>query len=285
MEAVVPLILVIAAAAGFYLWYSAYLRERSLRRVDVASTGLRGMASGASDEPAVFPPRYRLLAPAAGLTVALAVYFLTSLPFEYAVAFGILAAAIAWVFEDWLAARRATEIETQLADAIDLMVGALRAGTGILAALEAAYVEARDPFRSQLRDLIGRIRLGDDPVEAIQSLARRVPLETFRFFATSFSVHWETGGSMAQTLTSIGRTIRDRIEMSRRIQAQSVEVHASVVAVMAISYAVTLIMWRANPGTLEEFLGSSIGTLIAASAVVLQAVGILWISRMSRVRF
>jgi tight adherence protein B len=90
---------------------------------------------------------------------------------------------------------------------------------------------------------------------------------------------------MAQTLGAIGRTIRDRIELSRRVQAQAVEVHASVVGIMAISYAVTFIMWRANPDSLREFLSSTIGAFFAASAIVLQAVGIFWISKMSRVRF
>lgn len=280
---IAPLALLAAFAAGFYYWYSAFLRRRTLRRIDAASAAARP-ATVAPGKIETFPPRYRMLAPAVGGAVALALSFAPP-PREYAFAFGVLAGVAAWVFEGWLAARRQMAIETQLADAIDLMVGALRAGTGILAALEAAYVEAREPFRGQLRELIGRIRLGEDPVEAIQALARRVPLETFRFFAASFSVHWETGGSMAQTLTSIGNTVRDRIEMSRRIQAQSVEVHASVGAVMAISYAVTLIMWRANPETLEAFLMSVPGTFVAAAAILLQALGIVWISRMSRVRF
>lgn len=279
------LLFVALAAALFHVAYSAWMREDRPVAPPGETPGDDAGAATAKAAVKTFPARYYCASPLAGLGVAGLIQVAGRLPIEYSAAFGLLAAVLVYVFEEWLAAQRAARIEMQLADTIDLMVGALRAGTGLLASLEAAYQESQDPFRPYLRDLIGRIRLGEDPVTAIQSLAQRIPLETFRFFATSFCVHWETGGSMAQTLTSIGRTIRDRIEMSRRIQAQAVEVHASVVGIMAISYAVTFIMWRSNPGSLEEFLTSPIGAFIAAAAIVLQAVGVFWISRMSRVRY
>ncbi|MBK7931724.1 MAG: type II secretion system F family protein [Bryobacterales bacterium] len=281
-----PLLLFVAlAAALFHLAYSAWLRDDRPAPQTAGRLDEEPAAVPAKALQSTFPTRYRYASPLAGLAAGALIKLAGRLPIEYSVAFGLLAAVLVYVFEEWLAAQRSARIEMQLADTIDLMVGALRAGTGLLASLEAAYQESQAPFRPYLRDLIGRIRLGEDPVTAIQSLAQRIPLETFRFFATSFCVHWETGGSMAQTLTTIGRTIRDRIEMSRRIQAQAVEVHASVVGIMGISYAVTFIMWRSNPGSLEEFLTSPIGAFIAASAIVLQAAGVFWISRMSRVRY
>ena len=90
---------------------------------------------------------------------------------------------------------------------------------------------------------------------------------------------------MASTLSSVGKTIRDRIEMSRRVQTQGVEVHASVVGVLAISYVLAYIMWRANPDSLTEFFMSPVGSEIVAAVICLQALGIFWISKMSDVEF
>src|SRR5207244_923422 len=104
------------------------------------------------------------------------------------------------------------------------------------------------------RELLGRLRLGDSPQAAVRDLAFRVPLETLRLFSLSLQVHWETGGSLAATLTTVARTIRDRIEMSRRIRSQAVEAHASVVAVVGIAYGIGWIMYRANPEPMREFL-------------------------------
>src|SRR6202043_1613176 len=123
-------------------------------------------------------------------------------------------------------------IEQQLSDAIDLMVAALQAGAGTLSALENAVQEARRPLRAQLTEVLGRIRYGDDPQLVLHALEQRVPLEVFRLFVSALSVHWETGGSLAPTLATVGRVVRDRIEVSRRIRSLTAQSRVSVVAVM-----------------------------------------------------
>jgi tight adherence protein B len=101
----------------------------------------------------------------------------------------------------------------------------------------------------------------------------------------ALAIHWEVGGGLAATLATVGRTIRDRIELDRRIRAQGVEAHASVAAVMAITYLLAYLMWRTSPERVEAFVGSEIGTVLVAIVVGLQAVGLLWMSRVSRSGF
>ena len=133
--------------------------------------------------------------------------------------------------------------------------------------------------------MAGRIRLGDDPRVAVSELQVHVPLETFRLFATSLAIHWEVGGSLATTLTTVGRTVRDRIEVSRRIRAQGVESHASVAVVLIIAYVLAFLMWRTNPDRLDAFVRSSVGTTLVAAVIALQAIGLVWMSRLSRSRY
>jgi Flp pilus assembly protein TadB len=64
-----------------------------------------------------------------------------------------------------------------------------------------------------------------------------------------------------------------------------VEAELSVIGVMSISYIVALIVWRANPEQLVGFLTSPIGMEIAAFAVGLQAIGIIWITKLSRIEY
>jgi Type II secretion system (T2SS), protein F len=78
-------------------------------------------------------------------------------------------------------------------------------------ALESAAQESRPPLREQLDEVTGRIHFGDDAQAVFRSLTERVPLETFLLFSSALSVHWEVGGSLAPTLATVGRTIRDRI--------------------------------------------------------------------------
>ena len=104
-------------------------------------------------------------------------------------------------------------------------------------------------------------------------------------FATSVAIHWEVGGSLATTLSTVGRTVRDRIELSRRVRAQGIEANASVAVVLLIAYVLGFLMWRTNPDRLEGFVKSGFGTELVAGVIALQALGLVWMSRLSRSTF
>ncbi len=159
------------------------------------------------------------------------------------------------------------------------------AGAGITDALENAMRESRRPLRPQLEDVVGRIRFGDDPRTVYHGLTQRVPLETFLLFASALSVQSETGGSLAPTLASVGRTIRDRIEIARRIRSNSAQSEVSTVAVMLLTYFIALVVWRTNPEQMRQFLATSLGQWAVAGTILLQAVGLVWMSLISRLRF
>jgi len=275
------------ATGVVYLWYGHRMRRLADERlasmidaVEIAET---------REEPRrtirAFPARYRLVAPATGAVAGAALWLVGGLPIEVAAALGLLFGVIAHLGEDFVADQQAAAIEAQLAAAIYLMVGSLRAGASLLAAFESALEEVGPPLRPYFQEVAGRIRLGDDPRSAVSDLQRNVPLETFRLFATSLAVHWEVGGSLATTLSTVGQTVRDRIELSRRVRAQAVEAQASVAVVLAIAYVLAFLMWRTNPDRLEAFVQTGIGTAVVAVVITLQAIGLVWMSRLNRSSF
>jgi tight adherence protein B len=275
------------ATGALYLWYGYRARRFADRRlaemigaVDVAET---------REEPRrtirTFPPRYRFAAPAIGALAAAALWLVVGMPLEISAAAGLLFGVFAHLIEDYLGDQQAALIEAQLAAAIYLMVSSLRAGASLLAAFESALEEVGPPLRPYFQEVAGRIRLGDDPRTAVSDLQKNVPLETFRLFATSLAIHWEVGGSLATTLASVGQTVRDRIELSRRVRAQGVESHASVAVVLGIAYVLAFLMWRTNPDRIEAFVQTGIGTAIVAGVITLQAIGLVWMSRLSKSAF
>ena len=235
--------------------------------------------------PRTFPTRYRLLPWMLGFLAAGVMYFVLGWAAAFVIAAGLILSLLGGQLESHLAASSVARIETQLADAIDLMVGALGAGAGVADALDNATRESHRPLRPQLEDVIGRIRLGDDPQSVYRNLADRIPLETFLLFSSALSVHSETGGSLAPTLAGVGRTIRDRIEIARRIRSNAAQSQISTVAVMLLTYFIALVMWRTNPEQMQKFLATSGGQWAVAGSVVLQGVGLVWMSFISRLRF
>jgi len=278
---------VLFVATGLYAWEGYRLRRRTVERLAVI------LATGGSDESRAaprktiqsFPVRHRYAAPIVGIAVAVFLSLVVRLPFEVSAAAGALFGVMAHLAEEYRGEQQAALIETQLATAIYLMVRSWRAGARLLSAFESALEEVGPPLRPYFQEVAGRIRLGDDPRAAVSDLQVHVPLETFRLFATSLAIHWEVGGSLATTLSTVGRTVRDRIELARRVRAQSVEAHASVGVVLLITYVLGFLMWRTNPDRLNVFLGSSIGTMVVGAVIAMQAVGLIWMSRLNKTAF
>lgn len=281
-----PVLAILAAAAlALVVWWAMRRRRYQLARERLTAD------LGPDTEVADVAPARRVLRRArwmpwaVGLLVGLILFYAVHLPPVYCLAFALLVSLLGGWLESLVVDRRALLIETQLADAIDLMVGALRAGAGLSTALDNARIESRRPLREQLDEVVGRIRLGDDPREVFQDLAERVPLETFRLFATVLSVHWEVGGGLAPTLATVGRTIRDRIELSRRVRAMTAQSRMSILGVLAATYAIAAIIWANDPPRMRAFLFSPAGSWLVAGAIVLQGIGIIWSSALARIRY
>jgi tight adherence protein B len=275
--------LCLAAAAWWLRQLAARLAARDLLQRHPEASLARAAPQRSVPRSAI--GRYRLLPPLAAAALGSLLHWVWGWSWLYAGTAALIAALLAAQGEAYWAARRAARLQQQLADAIDLIVASLGAGTSLLAALETAARESPAPLRSLLEELLARIRYGDDPQQAFQNLARRVPLDTFVLFATALSVHWDVGGSLTMALATVGRTVRDRIEVARRIQANVVQSQVATVAVLVLTYFVAAVVWRSNPEQMSAFLRSQTGGYFAAASMVLQAVGIVWMSRLSRLPF
>jgi Flp pilus assembly protein TadB len=266
-------------------WRNARIRALARERMEI-SVEVSGPSQPEQIPTArLFLVRHHFLPWMLGLLAAGLLYFACGWALPFVIAVSLIVSLLAARLESFLAVRRTTQIETQLADAIDLMVAALRAGASIADALENAMRESGSPLFPQLEEVVGRIRFGDDRRTVYRGLTERVPLETFLLFSSALSVQSETGGSLAPTLASVGRTIRDRIEIARRIRSNSAQSEVSTLAVFLLTYFIAVLVWRGNPEQMHEFLATKIGQWAVAGTILLQAVGLVWMSLISRIRF
>lgn len=269
-------------------WRSARRRELSWQRLSESASGRASRGSAETDGTRFRRRRLHrmwLWVPhALGLAAAI-VAVLWRLPPPYVLAVGLMVGLLASQVESFLAAQHAARLEAQLADAVDIMIGAVGAGASVGTAIEAAVTESTAPLRPYLEEIAGRIRLGDEPAEVFRSLAQRVPLETFLLFTSALSVHWEVGGKLTTTLATVGRTIRDRIDVARRIRSNTAQSQFSTLAIIGLTYFIAVIVWRNGPEQMEEFVTSSVGSWFVGGSVILHAVGVAWMNLISKPRF
>jgi tight adherence protein B len=277
---------VAAFGAGAIAWV---LRQRRLRAMSLRRLAEPLVPTRARAEERILLapalPRYTWAPPLVAVIVSVGLYLALSWPPVLCVAIGLVTLVLGHMIEVNVHESRSVKLETQLADAIDMIVGALGAGAGTMDALDGAGAETRQPLRSELQALVGRIRYGDQPQVVMRDLAERIPLETFQLFAFTLAVHDETGGSLTGTLATVGRTIRDRIELRRRVRAEATQAQFSSVMILFITYGIALITWISKPERMEGFLGSEAGIRLVSAAMLLQGIGLLWMFRLSRIKY
>jgi Flp pilus assembly protein TadB len=277
--------LLAAAIAALPIIYILWRRVQILNQARARLEEVDASSDSPPPQAAPIIRRYGVLPWAIAGMFAVGLFFFSRLPFVFAAAFGVVVGLILMQLETYRLARQTLRLEEQLADAIDLMVAALHVGSGATSALEAAARETHAPLKPQLNEMLGRIRFGDDPQAVLKTLELRVPLETFRLFTSALSVHWETGGSLAATLATVGRVIRDRVDVHRRIRSLSTQARFSTITVLLVTYFIALVIWRNDPDRMTLFLTTTIGQFLVAGAILLQAVGLVWASALSRLKY
>lgn len=283
VEAIVLAALIFLLGATLVAWRLSNLRRLALDRFESVESRARAERSTPRSKP--LARRLWWIPWVVGCVCLCSFRYVVGWPLSVCVSLSLVIALLGREIEVWLAGARAAKIETQLADAIDIMVGALGAGAGVTTAMQAAIEETRAPLRDELEDTLARVRLGDNALDVFRSLATRVPLETFTLFSSALAIHWEVGGTLGPTLANVGRTIRDRIETSRRITSNITQSQMSTIFVILLTYFIAAIVWRNSPSSMEQFLSSVVGQGMVSTTILLQAIGIVWMNQVSRPRF
>lgn len=293
MGVLIPAAVCLLVLAGITLLFRRSLAvaaagERLEQSIDLFSsrTDVASIESSTTDDlrqtirPLARPLRW--LPPAIGVLVSVSLLLMTSIPLSICLSIGLVLSLMLSQLEGSWHQWRLSRIERQLIDLLDMMIPMLRSGAGASAALTAASEVTGSPLRGQIDWCVRRIQLGDSGSQVFQTLAKRMPIDAMELFATTMSVHWETGGSLAPVLSSVARVARDRQEVARRIRSNIAQSQFSTIAVLGLIYFVALVLWLDRPEVMIEFASSSLGSAAIATTIVLQAVGIVWMNAISK---
>ena len=199
-------------------------------------------------------------------------------------AFGILGAGglLAWVVIK--RQRRLNALRRQLPQAIDQIARALRAGHSLPAALHMVSEEAPEPLASEFRVVDEEIRVGMVLEEVMRRLAKRVPFNEMRFFALAVLMQRETGGPVAEILTTIARLIRDRLNLLAKVKVLAAEGQLSAWILGAMPWVVGGLIYAINPGFVAVLWTDPSGVILLQGVAVLYVLGVLWMSALTRIR-
>src|SRR5699024_5297959 len=162
----------------------------------------------------------------------------------------------------WLRYRRLRRLDEQLPDLLLALAGSLRAGTGIQSALQHVSQHIAAPLAHELALVRREQRMGVPLEQALQSFAGRVPTEGARLVVSALRIAMQTGGSLAQTLERIAKTLRARLYLQGRVRALTAQgrMQAWVMAVLPAMLAGVL-TWL-DPEAMEKLWTTPAGWLV-----------------------
>ncbi len=181
-------------------------------------------------------------------------------------------------------AKRFDKFEEQLPQAIDSICRSLRAGHAFSSAFGMVGEEFQDPIAAEFRTTMEENNLGVNFYDAMQNLAKRIPLTDLRFFVVAVSIQRETGGNLTEILSSISQVIRDRFKLFRHVKVVSAEGRMSAWVLCSMPFLMMLFLSASNENYSKIMFGSPTGQYLLKIAAVLMVVAIIWIRSVIKIK-
>ena len=216
-------------------------------------------------------------------TAAAALYL--DLPFWFGLVASAAAALLPLAYILRLRARRLHRIGQQLPDALDLMARAMLSGHAFSSALSIVASEGAEPIAQEFRTAFDEINFGLSLADSLVNLAARVNSADLRYFVVAVLVQRETGGNLAELLSKTATLIRGRMKLAGSVRVLSAEGRISAWVLSLLPIVVAGAIQLIHPNFLNVFLIDPLGRRLAEGALVMMALGIVWMWRVIAIRF
>ena len=198
---------------------------------------------------------------------------------------GVVAALAFRIVVSIKAERRRQRFAEQLGDTLQLLAGSLRAGHGLLQAVDGVAEEAESPTREEFGRIVIETRFGQDLGHALDAAADRVGNEDFEWVVQAIEIHRTVGGDLAEVLDHVAATIRARNSIRRQVAALSAEGRLSAIILFVLPIALTALIAGTNSSYLNELLDTTAGNVLIGIGIALMLIGGFWMRRLVRLRF
>ncbi len=119
--------------------------------------------------------------------------------------------------------RRSTAFLEQLPDTLQLISGSLSVGHSLVQAMDAVVREELTPVSIEFNRALVETRLGVPPEDALEGIATRMDSQDFAWVVMAIRIQREVGGNLAEVLTTVAGTIRERERLRRQVRGLSAE--------------------------------------------------------------
>lgn len=195
--------------------------------------------------------------------------------------FGLLVGAIPIMVHRSLISRRARKRRDLLADqlgpALQLIIGHLRIGRNVVAAISEVADDTPAPLGDLFREIVSEVRLGASVDEVLMSVAEQEDDRHLNVVASAIGLQSRHGGSLVEILETVVETVEEEDRLRRDVRSLTADGRLSAQVLLAMPPAMLVIVSLLSPGYASPLLEHPTGRAMSVAGLVLGFVGWRWL--------
>jgi tight adherence protein B len=195
----------------------------------------------------------------------------------------VLGLTAPWLYLSFKETRRTSAFLGQLPDTLQLVAGSLSAGYSMAQAIDTVVREGQQPITGEFNRALIEARLGVPIEDALDGVATRMQSKDFAWVVMAVRIQREVGGNLAELLTTVAGTLRERERLRRQVRVLSAEgrLSAWILGILPPGFSLYLLLVR--PQYLRPLVTDPLGWLMLSVGVLLLVVGAAWMSKAVKV--
>ena len=181
--------------------------------------------------------------------------------------------------------RRVKAVDAHLDEALTAIAGSLRAGFSFPQSVQMSLNQLRWPLNDEMRTMLEEVNVGASLDTALRDMAERIESYEVDITVNAVLVQRQVGGSLAEILDNVARTIRDRRELRGHIMALTAQQRLSAYFVAGVPIFMagflSLISWE----FMKPLYLTTVGNILLAIGLTLDMVGFLVMRRLTKIDF
>jgi tight adherence protein B len=186
----------------------------------------------------------------------------------------------------WLGRKKHKRIKAfnaGLADTLQLMAGSLTAGMSLAQSIDTVVKEGTEPIAGEFQRALIETRLGVPLVDALEGIAARTGSKDFAWVVMAIKIQRDVGGNLAELLTTVAGTLRERDYLRRQVHTLSAEGRISAYILGGLPPAMAVYMFVVRRDYIRPLYTEAIGWAMILSALALLGFAAFLMSRIVKV--
>ena len=193
---------------------------------------------------------------------------LSFLPFWMAFLLACGAASLPYAYILRRRAKRFDAFKKQFPDALDFLSRSLRAGHPLPVSLELLAQEESAPLSTEMRKTAEERRLGMQLDQALDNLAKRVPILNVRIFVAAVKLQSRSGGRLSEVLDGLAESMREAGSVEGEVKALAAHGRVTGAVLTAMPILIAVMMSIVNPGYMNILVDNPTARIMTVACMV-----------------